>query len=106
MPKLKFSIRIQPIKLPKTCIDTSDGGIQVYAVGIGDTHPNKSANGIDRLLRQAPFSTCFHQEYAGILNNDDKWINTSSVILARSINGNDIGDGDSGWTQMEFIEFF
>lgn len=104
--RIYFNGLTQPVNLPKTCIGTDDGGLRVFAVGIGDIYANQPVHTMDGLLRQTTFSTCFRDEYDGVLTDENEPTYPPSVILAQPINGNDIGKGDSGSTHLKLVEFF
>lgn len=86
---------IQPIILPKYCVDTDEAGLSLFAAGIGQTYASQRFRDLDGLLRQVAFKTFALSEY-NVLLEDDNSHAAPSIILAGSHDNSDTGAGDSG----------
>lgn len=91
---VQLSDNIQPLALPQHCVEVDKGGLDVYAIGVGQTDLAQKIGDLDGALRQAIFTTLPRSEYGALLTGI-VGMNPPSIILAKS-NESDAGAGDSG----------
>lgn len=92
---IQLSATIQPVKLSENCFDVYKSGVDVYAAGVGQTHPDQRYVDFDGLLRQAAFSTISRYYYASYLDEVAN-LSLKSIIVTEPLEESGLGGGDSG----------